>query len=208
MGLGHWGSKSESLIDDIPHDVQRATLVTMNVSRELLQHFLAALAYRTQKALRDCPAMFADFRAGPNVRTPHELLWHMTGVIGYARTFLHGGDFAPPRCDRFADEISRFHELLEQLAHDLADDTLTASISDEQFLQGPLADAMTHAGQLAMLRRLAGSPVPSENFIYALVSPANLSARQSLPAAPDGWWRPDQPPLPPGPMGDSPPELA
>ena len=58
----------------------------MTESRQLLQHFLAALAYRTQKALRDAPPTFADFRAGTHVRTPHELIRHMTGVIGYART--------------------------------------------------------------------------------------------------------------------------
>ncbi len=73
-------------------------------SRRLLQHFLAALAYRTQKALRDAPEAFASFRAGTHVRTPHELLWHMTSVIGYARTMLHGGVFDPPRLPSFADE--------------------------------------------------------------------------------------------------------
>ena len=57
-------------------------------TRALLQHFLAALAYRTQKALRDAPDSFADFRAGPTSRTPKELVWHMTGVIGYARTMF------------------------------------------------------------------------------------------------------------------------
>jgi hypothetical protein len=65
-------------------------------TRALLQHFLAALAYRTQKALRDAPDSFADFRAGPTSRTPKELVWHMTGVIGYARTMFHGGRFTPP----------------------------------------------------------------------------------------------------------------
>ncbi len=139
----------------------------MTESRRLLQHFLAALAYRTQKALRGAPAGFGEFRAGPNVRTPHELVWHMTGVVGYARTMLHGGDFAPPRLATFGDEVARFHATLEALRNDFADGTLAARISDEQFLQGPLADAMTHAGQLAMLRRLAGEPVPSENFIFA-----------------------------------------
>ena len=72
----------------------------MNQSRSLLQHFLAALAYRTQKALRGASDGFADFRAGTHVRTPHELIWHMTGVIGYARTMLHGGRFTPPRLDK------------------------------------------------------------------------------------------------------------
>jgi hypothetical protein len=167
-------------------------------SRLLLQHFLAALAYRTQKALRGHPDAFADFSAGANVRTPHELVWHMTGVIGYARTMLHGGSFAPPRLETFDDEIARFHATVEALRDDFADAGLTAQITDEQFLHGPLSDAMTHVGQLAMLRRMAGSPVPSENFIYARVDRQNVGRDQAEPAAPDAWWRPDQPPQPPG----------
>jgi hypothetical protein len=178
----------------------------MNESRRLLQHFLAALAYRTQKALRDAPPTFGDFRAATHVRTPHELLWHMTGLIGYARTFLRGGAFAPPKLDSMAQEVERFHAVLEALRDDLGDATLAAAISDEQFLHGPLADAMTHAGQLAMLRRLDGSPVPSENFILADVRADNLSVAQSAPRAPDKWWRPNQAPQPPGPMPDEIPE--
>lgn len=167
-------------------------------SRELLQHFLAALAYRTQKALRGAPGHFAEFRAGTHVRTPHELVWHMTGVIGYARTMLHGGAFVPPRLDTFDEEVQRFHETLQALSSDFGDPALQARISDEQFLQGPLSDAMTHAGQLALLRRLAGSPVASENFIFAGIRRENVSAQQPDPAAPDKWWHPDQPPQPPG----------
>ena len=177
-------------------------------SRRLLRHFLAALAYRTQKALRGAPAHFAAFRAGPHVRTPHELLWHMTGVVGYARTMLHGGDFAPPRLPTLDAEVARFHETLAALRDDLADPRLAARIGDERFLQGPLADAMTHAGQLAMLRRLAGSPVPSEDFIHADVRADNVSAEQPEPAAPDAWWRPHQPPPPPGPPPPGPPPRA
>jgi hypothetical protein len=171
----------------------------MTESRRVLQHFLAALAYRTQKALRDAPDSFADFRAGTHVRTPHELLWHMTGVIGYARTMLHGGDFAPRQLPTFDAEVARFHETLAALHADFEDPTLSARISDEQFLHGPLSDAMTHAGQLAMLRRLAGSPVASENFIFADIRADNVSAAQAMPAAPDPWWRPDRPPPAPGP---------
>ena len=171
----------------------------MTESRRLLAHFLAALAYRTQKSLRGAPPSFADFRAGPNVRTPHELVWHMTGVIGYARTFLRGGEFAPPRLPTFSAEIARFHETLAALRADFEDPTLDPNITDEQFLQGPLSDAMTHAGQLAMLRRLAGSPVPSENFIFAGIRSENVSAEQPEPAAPDQWWSPDLPPPRPGP---------
>ena len=171
----------------------------MTDSRRLLQHFLGALAYRTQKALRDAPDSFADFRIAPTTRTPFELLWHMTGVIGYARTMLHGGDFEPPRLNSMAEEVERFHETLAALSRDFGDPTLHAKITDEQFLQGPLADTMTHAGQLAMLRRVHGVPVPSENFIFANVTAANLSSMQPLPAAPDLDWRPEEPPLPPGP---------
>src|SRR5687768_13387869 len=167
----------------------------MTDSRKLLQHFLAALAYRTQKALRGAPAVFADFRAGTHVRTPHELVWHMTSVIGYARTMLRGGSFSPERMPSFAGEIDRFHHTLQALRDDFGDPALTAAISDEQFLHGPLSDAMTHAGQLAMLRRMAGSPVASENFIFAHIAADNVSAAQAEPAAPDSWWRPDLPPM-------------
>ncbi|MGQ0712821.1 MAG: hypothetical protein ACT4PJ_03705 [Gemmatimonadaceae bacterium] len=168
-------------------------------SRRLLQHFLAALAYRTQKALRGAPASFGEFDVGSNVRTPHELVWHMTGLIGYARTLLRGGDFEPPRLATFDDEIARFHATLKGLWDDFADASLTAQISDAQFLQGPLSDAMTHAGQLAMLRRLHGSPVPSENFIYAAIDSANVGADQAAPRSPDLHWSPDLPPPAPGP---------
>jgi hypothetical protein len=173
-------------------------------SRAMLQHFLASIAYRTQKALRDAPEGFGDFRAAHHVRTPYELLWHMTGVIGYARTFLRGGDFAPPRLDSLQHEIVRFHATLAGLRDDFGDPSLTAAITDLQFLHGPLSDTMTHAGQLAMLRRMAGSPVPSENFIFAGVNSDNVGADQPAPAAPDGWWRPNQAPQPPGPITDVP----
>lgn len=165
----------------------------------MLQHFLAALAYRTQKALRGAPPDFAEFNAGEKTRTPYELLWHMTGLIGYARTMLHGGDFAPPRLSNLDEEIERFHETLEGLHADFADESLTARISDTQFLQGPLSDAMTHAGQLAMLRRLHGTPVASENFIFATIETDNVSGDQPEPAAPDVEWTPDRGHVPPGP---------
>ncbi len=173
----------------------------MTESRRLLRHFVAAIAYRTQKALRDAPDGFSEFRAGPNVRTPHELMWHMTSLMGYARTFFHGGEYAPPPVKTLAEEVLRFHAVLAALSADLADAALTARLTDEQLLQGPLADAMTHAGQLALLRRLVGAPVPSENFIHATIRADNVSASQPAPAAPDGWWRPDLPPQPPGPIG-------
>jgi hypothetical protein len=171
----------------------------LNESRRLLQHFLAALAYRTQKALRGAPSDFADFNAGSLVRTPHELVRHMTGLMGYARTMFRGDTFEPPRLATFRDEVERFHATLADLLKDFGDEKLTARITDEQFLQGPLADAMTHAGQLAMLRRLHGAPVPSENFIFAKVDPRNVTSDQPEPAAPDIGWTPTRGHQPPGP---------
>jgi hypothetical protein len=169
-----------------------------SAERKLLQHFLAAIAYRTQKALRDAPESFAECSAGNNVRTPHELVWHMTGVLGYALTFFRGGVWQPDKLDSFAAEIARFHQVLEDLGAALETETPRREISVEQLLQGPLADAMTHVGQLALLRRLCGSPVPPENFVRAEIDTSNLGANQAAPAAPDPGWSPELPPQAPG----------
>ena len=154
----------------------------------MLKHYLAALAYRTQKALRGAPDTFADFRVKPGVRTPHEIVLHMTGVIGYARTFFTGGEWHPERMNSFKEEILRFHELLEDLGRFLDDDTPFVNTTPERMLQGPLSDAMTHAGQLIMLRRLFGNPVPPENFIMADIDPENLGPDQPAPVSPDKKW--------------------
>lgn len=170
----------------------------MDSSQGLLKHFLAAIAYRTQKALRGAPESFAGFHAGNNTRTPHELLWHMTGVLGYLRTYFLAGTYRPDKLASFSDEVRRFHDVLEDLARLLDGPPRAREISPEQMLQGPLADVMTHAGQLALLRRLAGSPVPPENFIHAAIDAGKLGPDQPQPAAPDPGWSPDLPPPAPG----------
>ena len=157
----------------------------MNDKRHMLRHFLAALAYRTQKALRGAPDGFADFKAGNDVRTPAELLRHMTSVLGYARTFFIGGSYRPDPLPTFKDEIERFHEMLNDLRHHLEIDTPLNELTEERLLQGQFSDAMTHAGQLAMLRRLYGSPVHAENFIHAAITAENLTSEQPDPVAPD-----------------------
>jgi len=160
-----------------------------DIKRDFLVHYLAALAYRTQKALRDAPQSFADFRVKKGVRTPHELLLHMTGVLGYARTYFIGGEWHPEKLPTFKEEIERFHELLESLRDHLQYDHPFDKISPEQLLQGPFSDVMTHAGQLALLRRLHGSPVPPENFIYADINADNLGPGQPPPVRPDKVWK-------------------
>lgn len=166
----------------------------MDDKRELLCHFLAALAYRTQKALRDAPSDFGSFRASVGVRTPSQLVRHMTSVLGYARTFFVGGTYRPDSLPSLQDEVERFHEMLHDLGRHLEAGTrFRAGMTAERLLQGPFADAMTHAGQLAMLRRLAGSPVPPENFIDAKIDRARLGLDQAEPESPDVVW-PEAPP--------------
>ena len=160
----------------------------MDEQRKMVKHFLAALAYRTQKALRDAPAEFAAFRAAPLVRAPHELIRHMDGVLGYARTFFVGGIYEVPYFPDFYDTVAHFHETLTDLARHLEVGTELREITLENLLQGPCSDAMSHAGQLAMLRRLVGSPVPPENFVFAAISSDNLGPDQPPPACPDKDW--------------------
>lgn len=154
----------------------------------MLRHFLAALAYRTQKALREAPPEFAEFEAGNQVRTPMELVRHMTSVLGHARTKFQGGSYRAEALETFADEVDRFHTMLQDLSDHLTAGDPLRETTPERLLQGPFSDAMTHAGQLAMLRRLHGSPVPPENFIVADVDPSNLGSDQPEPKSPDREW--------------------
>jgi hypothetical protein len=154
-----------------------------------MRHFLAALAYRTQKAVRGAPSEFADYCAGNQVRTPIELVRHMTSVLGYARTFFIGGSFRLEPLETFEAEVERFHSTLELLSAHLSNaDPYLDPMTDETMLQGPMSDAMTHAGQLALLRRMFGDPVRPENFIFANVNAENLSRNQAEPASPDDEW--------------------
>lgn len=162
--------------------------------RALLKHYLAAIAYRTQKALRDAPADYPDFSAGRRVRTPVEILRHMTSLLGYSRTLFLGGSypFRPEPLATFEDEVARFHDMVGGVGDLLERGVPLKEISFEQFLQGPLSDLMTHVGQLALLRRLAGAPVAPESFIHAQVDAQRLGSDQALPARPDEDW-PERP---------------
>ena len=161
----------------------------MDETRSLLRHFLAALAYRTQKALRGAPEDFGTFQAGHDVRTPAELVMHMTSVLGYARTYFIGGTYWPDPLPSLAEEIQRFHDMLGDLSRHLDEGTpFQGGMTGPRLLQGPFSDAMTHAGQLAMLRRLAGSPVAPENFIVADIDTDRVGSEQSDPVSPDKDW--------------------
>src|SRR6185503_14650582 len=86
-------------------------------------------------------------------------------------------------------EVRRFHDMLEDLGrHIETGSPLLEGMSAERLLQGPFSDAMTHAGQLAMLRRLAGSPVAPEDFSRAEIRSERLGPDQAEPARPDAVW--------------------
>ena len=111
----------------------------MDDKRILLRHFLAALAYRTQKAVRDAPADFGSFKAADGVRTPAQLVRHMTSVLGYARTFFVGGRYWPDPLPSLEEEIVRFHQMVEDLARHIEGGTpFLDGMSAERLLQGPL----------------------------------------------------------------------
>jgi hypothetical protein len=162
----------------------------MSEKRQLLCHYLASIAYHLQKALRDAPEGFETFRPGPRSRTPQELVCHMECVLGYARTFFLGGTYRNHLLPSMKQQVQQLHQTLQDLIDLLDKGQMLREISEEQLLQGPLSDAMTHIGQISYLRRLFGSPVPSENFIYATIGKGNVSADQALPNRPDTDWSP------------------
>ena len=143
--------------------------------RALLLHLLATVAFRARYALRGAPESFGSFQAGNEVWTPVEVVRHMTSVLGFARSCFDGTE--RPRIDPLPDldaEITRFHGMLEDVARHVRAGTKLTGMTEEVLLQGPLADMLTHVGQLAMLRRLSGAPVQRESFVQADVDPANL----------------------------------
>jgi hypothetical protein len=139
----------------------------MQAQRAFLRHTTATLAYRAAKALRDAPPHFAEFEGGPGTRTPARILAHMGDLFDWALSMARGQqawrDSSPLPWD---EEIARFFASLGAFDAYLASDAPVAFPLDRLF-QGPIADALTHTGQLTMLRRLAGSPIKPENYAKA-----------------------------------------
>ena len=162
----------------------------MTEKQSMLCHFLASIAYHVQKALRDSPEGFASLSVGARSRTPQDIVRHMESVLGYARTFFIGGSYENHPMPTLCDEVRRLHATLQDLVKLISDGRRLIGITEEQLLQGPLSDAMTHVGQISYLRRLFGSPVPSENFIYANITARNVSTDQPMPNRPDPDWGP------------------
>jgi hypothetical protein len=151
----------------------------MDEKRDLLRHTLAALAYRAARALEDAPESFAIFDGAG--RLPVQVLAHMGDLFDWALSMAEGD----PRWQSsqplpWAEEERRFFAALGAFDGFLASDQKLHSPL-ERLLQGPVADAFTHVGQLAMLRRLAGSPTVGEDFYVAAVAVGQVGADQPAP---------------------------
>ena len=153
----------------------------MSTDRLLLRHAVATVAYRGGKTLRGAPEAFATFRVREGSRTPIETLSHMGDLFDWALSMARGTpkwhDSSPLSWDA---ECQRFFRTLEAF-----DDYLASSeplgTTVERLFQGPVADALTHTGQITMLRRMAGAPVRGENYAKADIARGRVGAEQMAP---------------------------
>lgn len=153
--------------------------VPRDASRQLLRHTVATLAYRGGKAIRDVPSGFADFRIGDATRSPAQILAHIGDLLDWALSLAQGKEkwrnSRPLAWDlgveRFFAALRAFDDFLSSprpLGHSL-----------ERLFQGPIADSLTHVGQISMLRRLAGAPVRGENYNRAEIAVGRVGPQQS-----------------------------
>jgi len=153
----------------------------MDDARALLRHTLATLAYRAAKTLRGAPTSFAEFRAGPGSRTPVEILAHMGDLLDWGLHLAEGHHVwqdSPPR--PWDDEVARFFAALRAWDDFLAGEERLGFLPGRLF-QGPVADALWHTGQLAMLRRMAGAPIRGESYFKADIEVGRVGPEQAAP---------------------------
>jgi hypothetical protein len=150
-------------------------------SRELVRHVVATLAYRGGKALRGAPDGFAQFRAGETTRTPGQILAHIGDLLDWGLSLAKGAqkwqNSDPLPWDKGSE---RFFAALQAFDAYLASDA-PLGCPAEKLVQAPLADSLTHVGQISMLRRLAGAPVRGENYFKAEIVAGRTGAEQTAP---------------------------
>jgi hypothetical protein len=146
----------------------------------MLRHAVATLAYRAGKVLRGAPEEFSNFAlAAP--QTPGRILAHLCDLFDWALTLANGAQqWRNSEVGSWEADSARFFETLQAFDRRLADAT-PLGCDPERLFQGPVADALTHVGQIAMLRRLAGVPISGENYFVAKVSVGRSGADQAAP---------------------------
>jgi len=151
----------------------------MDEKRELLRHALATLAYRTTRALENAPIDFGNFTEGG--RTPVQIVAHMGDLLVWALSMALGSPvWNETQPLDWQQEEQRFYRALASFDAFLAS-RATLHTPVERLLQGPICDALTHTGQLTLLRRLAGSPTHRENFSVAAIAVGQVSSLQPAP---------------------------
>ena len=153
----------------------------MNEKREMLRHALATIAYRGGKAVRGAPESFATFKVHAASRTPIEILAHVGDLFDWALSLAKGAQaWRDSKPLAWPEEVARVFASLERFDAYLASEEPLAD-APERLLQGPIADALTHVGQLTMLRRVAGEPMRSENYHRAEIAIGRVGADQTPP---------------------------
>ena len=153
----------------------------MDEKRALLRHTVATVAYRGGKAVRGVPASFASYSGDNSTRTAAKILAHVGDLYDWALSQAKGAeawhDSTPLDWDR---EVDRFFTTLQQFDAYLASDAPLA-VSHEKLFQGAIADSLAHIGQLAMLRRLGGAKMKSENYSKADIVTGRVGSEQTPP---------------------------
>ena len=153
----------------------------MDEKRALLRHTVATVAYRGGKAVRGVPASFAAFSGDDSARTAARILAHIGDLYDWALSQAKGAeawhDSTPLEWDR---EVERVHAALQQFDAYLASDAPLA-VTHEKLFQGAIADSLAHVGQLAMLRRLGGAKMKSENYSKADIVAGRVGSDQTVP---------------------------
>ena len=147
--------------------------------RQLLRHTVATIAYRGGKTVSAAPDGFSSFRLNETSRTPEQILAHIGDLFDWALSIASGNqtwhNSTPLEWDA---EVARFFGALKSFDDYLASDS-ELHCPPEKLFQGPIADALTHVGQIAMLRRMAGAPIKGENYFVAEIEAGRVGADQS-----------------------------
>lgn len=151
-------------------------------ARQLLRHTLATVAYRGGKALRGAPESFAEFRPGEKSRSAAQLLAHLGDLYDWGHSMAVGKSaWHDSKPLAWSSEVDRFFAALKQFDDYLASDA-PMHCSIEGLFQGPVADSLTHIGQIAMMRRLARCPIKGENYFKAEIVAGRVGQQQAAPS--------------------------